>query len=72
MLVPCQVSDPWQQIQYVPAVYAHTIDTCSVGERRKLKIPASMAYKDIGHPGLGIPGKNRQSSQWMTCPACPG
>ena len=32
-------------------------DICSVGERRKLKVPASMAYKDIGHPGMGIPGK---------------
>lgn len=30
---------------------------CSVGERRKLKVPASMGYRDIGHPGFGIPGE---------------
>ena len=49
----------------------HATDICSVGERRKLKIPASMAYKDIGHPGMGIPGKENHSLHCVRCLASP-
>ncbi|CAL5228349.1 g11463 [Coccomyxa viridis] len=28
----------------------------NVGERRKLKVPHTQGYRDIGNPALGIPG----------------
>lgn len=28
----------------------------SVGEKRRLKIPAALGYRDIGYKDLGIPG----------------
>ena len=30
--------------------------TRSVGEKRRLKVPAHLAYQDKGHPDLGVPG----------------
>ncbi len=29
---------------------------CSVGERRKLKVPHTQGYRELGNPALGIPG----------------
>jgi len=53
--------EEWRQ----PAEPLKTLLWRSVGERRKLKVPYMMGYRDLGHPGFGIPGAHAAAIVWL-------